>query len=234
MAATIVRRVLVVNSKGGCGKTTLATNIASHFASTRITTALMDYDPQGSSMRWLATRPREAPAIAGVEAHKVTTQAVTRSWALRVPPDTQRVVIDAPAGTAGALLAELTRSADCIVVPVLPSPIDIHAATRFIAELLLVAKVRVQQKRVAVVANRVRETSRMFRNLGAFLESLAIPFVTSLRESQNYSLAAEQGVGIFELPYRYTVRDREQWSALLAWIEEGFAEAAAPPAANSH
>ncbi|MCG7961877.1 MAG: ParA family protein, partial [Candidatus Thiodiazotropha taylori] len=48
-----MKRLLILNSKGGCGKTTIATNLAGYYASAGTPTALFDYDPQGSSHRWL-------------------------------------------------------------------------------------------------------------------------------------------------------------------------------------
>jgi chromosome partitioning protein len=58
---TKTNTTLVVNSKGGSGKTTLTTNLASYFAVNRIPTAVMDYDPQGSCLNWLKSRGHPAP-----------------------------------------------------------------------------------------------------------------------------------------------------------------------------
>ena len=58
-----MQTILIINSKGGSGKTTLATTIASYFASTNKKTAIMDYDPQGSSLHWLKIRSTDANTI---------------------------------------------------------------------------------------------------------------------------------------------------------------------------
>jgi chromosome partitioning protein len=119
----------------------------------------------------------------------------------------------------GRALPELTRDAHKIIVPVLPSDIDIHAASRCIADLLLVAKIKRAENRIGVIANRVRKNTLMFQSLMRFLEKLDIPVVATIRDSQNYVRAAEQGVGIHEMK-PYTVReDLAQWQTLLAWLE---------------
>ena len=187
-----MRRIIVLNAKGGCGKTTLATTLASYYAGQGQSTALLDYDPQGSAMRWLSVRSDEAPPVHGVEAYQRARVDVTRVWQLRVPPQTEQVIIDAPAGVSGQQLVDYVSHVDVILIPVLPSPIDIHAASRFIQDLLLVGKVRTRAIRLGVVANRVKEHTRVFHSLERFLNSLRLPFVARLRNTQYYVRAAEQ------------------------------------------
>lgn len=224
-----MRRIIVLNSKGGCGKTTIATNLASYYASRDLSTALLDYDPQASSIRWLNARPDDYRAIHGVEAYQRARGDVTRTWQLRVPPGTERVIIDAPAGVSGQTLVEYVSQVDVILIPVLPSPIDIHAASRFIQDLLLVGKVRTRDIRLGVVANRVKENTLIFQALERFLTSLRFPFVARLRDTQYYTRAAERGVGIHDLEEPRVERDKEQWVGLLDWLEDdGLRESTAP------
>ena len=192
-------RILVLNSKGGCGKTTIATNLASYYASQGATTALVDNDPQASSTKWLSLRPNEKQEIYGVPAYARPRSGVTLSWHRRVLPGTERIIIDAPAGIMGQSLQELVRQVDAVIVPVLPSPIDIHAATRFIEELLLVGKVRSFGVQVGVVANRIKKNTLVYQSLERFLATLKLPFLASLRDTQNYVRASARGVGIFEM-----------------------------------
>ena len=124
----------------------------------------MDHDRQGSTMAWLSRRSSELPEIHGIAAYKKSMQA-TRSWQLRVPSDTSKLIIDSPAAISHDDLRELTRDSSSILVPVLPSPMDIHAASRCIADLLLVAKVNRNERKLAVVANRTRKNTRSFANL---------------------------------------------------------------------
>jgi chromosome partitioning protein len=214
-----MHRILVLNAKGGCGKSTLATNLAGYYASQGRVTALMDYDPQGSSMRWLSLRDAERPAIHGIAAFQ-RRRDVTRAFQMRLPVEAERVIMDVPAGVSGLGLVEYVQRVDTILVPVLPSPIDIHAAAHFIQDLLLVGKIRTAGVRLAVVANRVRENTLVFKDLERFLTTLKLPLVATLRDSQNYIRAAEQGLGIHELENSRSAPDRERWAPLVNWLDE--------------
>ena len=116
-------------------------------------------------------------------------------------------------------------------MPVLPSDIDIHAASRCIADLLLVAKIKRAENRIGVIANRVRKNTLMFQSLMRFLEKLEIPIVATVRDSQNYVRAAEQGVGIHEMKPYLVKEDLAQWETLLAWLEPERVLAEQPAAA---
>lgn len=216
-----MQRILVLNSKGGCGKTTVATNLASYFVSEDMSTALLDFDPQGSSIRWLNLRPQSKPPIYGVHvASRKNNTGVTRSFQMRVPPETDCMIIDAPAGVEGNELRDLIGYVDTIIIPVLPSSIDIHAVTRFIEELLLFGKVRQKGLNVAIVANRAKKNTLTYRALERFLKSLKLPFVTTLRDTQNYVHAAERGIGIHEMWDKRTEADKAQWRPLVRWLED--------------
>jgi len=202
----MMRNILVLNAKGGCGKSTIATNLASYYAyEQEQQVALVDFDPQGSSMAWLKVRPDNYPEIHGIAAWKE---------AVRIPKDTEMVIMDAPARVSGKELTQLVRRVETIIVPVLPSPIDIRAAADFMKELLTTGKVSRKETKVAVVANRVRENTLIYQSLQAFLKSLKIPFVTTLRDTQNYIRAEERGVGIFEMAPSQVWWDLEQWEPL--------------------
>jgi chromosome partitioning protein len=126
--------------------------------------------------------------------------------------------VDTPAAVLGQDMPEMTRSADAIVIPVLPSDIDIHAFSKCIADLLLIAKVRRDENRIGVVANRVKRNTLIYQSLLRFLDSLRIPVIATLRDSQNYVRAAEQGVGLHEMKRNLVEQDLKDWEPLLAWL----------------
>jgi chromosome partitioning protein len=209
---------LVVNPKGGSGKTTVTTNLASHFAARNVVTAIMDYDPQGSSLNWLRLRAPHAAPIHGANAAPQRGNRL-RSVEMHVPPRTEQLVIDAPAGASGLLLQEMLSRTDCIVIPVGPSAIDIHATANFVKDLLLAGKIRVRNIRLAVVANRVRKSMPAYQPLERFLNSLNLPLLTRLGDSDAFLKAAESGVGIFEMDYSASVDEREQFLPIARWVE---------------
>jgi chromosome partitioning protein len=213
-----MRKIVVVNPKGGSGKTTLATNLASHYALRGLKTALMDFDNQGSGTHWLEARPPQLPPIQCIAAYK-HPHGVTRSWFLRVQPGTGRVVIDTPAALDFRQFRDTLNEAAAIVIPVLPSEIDIRAVSSCIGELMAATRVHWQERRIAVVANRVRRNTLIYQKLVYFLNTLKIPFIATLRDTQNYIHAAECGRGIFEMPRSQMREDVESWQPLLEWIE---------------
>jgi len=227
-----MQRIVVLNPKGGSGKTTIAINLASYLASRRHTPVLMDFDPQGSSLRWVRKRkPAQAPihVIAAFERDTRTT----RAFQLRVPDVATHVVVDTPAALDAHQLAEMTRDADKIIVPVLPSDIDIHACSRCIRDLLLVAKIRRDEDRIGVIANRVRRNTLAYQALIRFLHTLGIPIVATIRDSQNYVRAAELGLGVHEMKSYVAQADVAQWVPLVEWLARPAGATPAPPGTSS-
>lgn len=210
-----MRSVLVLNSKGGTGKTTIATNLAVHYALQGKAVALVDCDPQGSSLDWLATRPEGRTEIHGVEGWRAGA---------RIPRNTDIAVMDSPAAARGRTLSDLLRRTQTVVIPVVPSAIDLAAAVRFLDELVEIGRVLNRKVRVATVANRVRENSPGHLVLEDFLGGLKLPdgrrmpFTAALRNTQNYVHAAERGLGIFEIAPSKVIHDIELWAPLIRWL----------------
>lgn len=208
---------LVINSKGGVGKTTITTNLGSYFAVSGVKTTIMDYDPQGSSLHWLRQRSPESPPIHGANGGSGRTTGL-RSHARYVPADTQQLILDAPAGPSRLLLQEMLERTDCIVIPVAPSAIDIQATANFIKDLLLVGGVRHRNTRVAVVANRVRSSTAVYEPLERFVTSLKLSFLTRILDSEVYIDAAETGQGIFEMDAVHCAAQRQEFMPLVRWV----------------
>ncbi|MEE9552504.1 MAG: ParA family protein [Gammaproteobacteria bacterium] len=210
-----MRTILVLNSKGGCGKSTLATNIAGYFAKKGKRVALADCDPQKSSSDWLNIRPAHLPNI---------DNAKVKGRKLHVPRKTEILIMDTPASIHGQKMAKLVRPAQTLVMPVLPSPMDIRAAEHFLEELISLRKIINRRIKIATVANRVREDTLAAAKLEYYLDRIKLPngkklpYMTVLRASQNYVNAAENGMTIFDLAPSKTYYDREQWAPLLRWL----------------
>jgi chromosome partitioning protein len=228
-----MRTVLVINSKGGCGKTTVTTNLASYYAAAGAKVAVKDYDPQGSSLQWLKSRPAHLVRIHGANAAPQKAHLL-RSLQTFVPPDTGMLLVDAPGGVKGILLQELIGKAEFVVIPVGPSSIDVHATADFLKDLLLLGRVRSRNIRVAVVANRVRSSMPVYEPLERFLKSLSLPFLTRIRDSDTYIRAAEQGVGVFEMEPSETRAEREEVLPIVRWLDGHIASSASAAAAAAH
>jgi chromosome partitioning protein len=205
-----MRHIMVLNAKGGCGKSTIATNIASHFANEGASVGLADYDPQRSSLDWLERRPDNRPTIAAIAAFEDGLRHAPRNLDI--------MVSDAPARSHGKELADLVKHAETIVVPVLPSTIDMQATSTFLKELQGVSKVERKQVKIAAIANRVRDNTLIYGDLDEYLTKARVPYIAALREAQNYVRAYTRGIGIFELPEYLAWPDWSDWEPLTAWL----------------
>ncbi len=210
-----MRTILVLNPKGGSGKSTVATNIASYFATQGKKVTLADCDPQGSSQDWLAVRP---------ESREPINCAVLKKDSLEIPKGTEILIMDTPAGVTDKRLSKFLSQAQTMIMPIVASPIDIRAAERFLDELFSLKGSINNKIKIATVANRVREDTLAAAKLEHYLNHIKLPngkklpFMTMLRASQNYIRAAENGLSIFELAPSKTYYDREQWEPLLRWL----------------
>ncbi len=218
-----MHRITLMNSKGGCGKTTIATSLAAYYAKQGYSTCLIDFDPQGSSIHWLGRRDEDRPTIYGFAATTNKMKAVN-SEQKKAPKDAQIAIIDSPAGVAldDATLKALIKNTDTLLMPVLPSPIDIHACAHFIEKLLIQGGAKqngLQMNNIGILANRVKTNTIAYRALQKFLDRLGIPFVATLNDAQNYIFAHAHGLGIHELNKSRNVKDQEQWSELLTWLD---------------
>jgi len=209
---------VVMNAKGGVGKTTIATTLASYFAVNGVPTAIMDYDPQGSSLHWLRQRAADAPHIHGADAASRTSGGL-KSIGRYVPHDTRQLVIDAPAGPSRPLMLEILARANAILIPVAPSSVDIHATANFIKELMLAGGIRARNIRTAVVANRARSSTDVYEPLERFVRSLRLTFLTHLLDSEVYVESGETGYSIFEIDAQRTAEQRRQFMPIVEWVE---------------
>ena len=205
-----MRTILILNAKGGCGKSTISTNLASYFAyEMGKKVVLADYDPQESSLAWLEARDESWPHIDGIAAYKDP---------VRVPKDTDYLIMDAPARVHGKELTQLMRKAETVLFPVLPSPIDMRAAKKYMEELMQNGRVSRKEVKIGVIANRVRENTIIFAELYDFIKSMKLPYVATLRDTQNYIRAEERGIGIFEMAPSQVYQDLEDWEPLTKWL----------------
>ncbi|WP_416899899.1 MAG: division plane positioning ATPase MipZ [Minwuia sp.] len=204
--------VLVANAKGGCGKTTLATNLATAFANAGLKTGLAEGDKQRSSLQWLKRRPGDA---APIEAFDWRSGPDTK-----LPKKLERLVIDAPAGVTSKSVLAFLDYADLVVMPVLPSIFDEGATRRFLKKVDELKPIRKGRKPLAVVANRVRVNTRAARELDEFLEDLGHEVVTRFSDRALYQDVARQGLGIFDLTPSRRAGAIDDWLPLVRLIED--------------
>lgn len=209
-----MKTILVASSKGGAGKSTIATNLAAAFALDGKRTVLVDADPQGSSTRWAERRAELETAVLPVDGTR------RRDWRAAVPDDADRVVIDGAAGSMAAELESFLEAADAVVVPVLPSAMDIDATVAFLNTLAKVPRVHKRKLPVGLVVNRSKPWTNASQQAVEMLGSWPYPVVAQLRDTQAYVVLAGLGRSLFD--YRSAqVRDHQSdWEPLLKWIKK--------------
>ena len=208
-----MKRVLVASSKGGVGKTTIATHLAAQSALSGQRTVIVDADPQGSSSRWAERR-------AGMDSAVLPLDGTRKSWLKQVPEDTQRIVFDAPAGAMRDDLESFLDIADAVVVPVLPSSIDIEATVPFLNSLAKHPRVRKGQLRVGLVGNRLRPWTNASQQAVELFKQWPYPVVAQLRDSQAYVVLTGLGKSLFDYQSAQVRDHQHDWEPLLKWVRK--------------
>lgn len=203
--------IMVLNPKGGSGKSTIATNLAGYLANFGVRVALADYDAQQTSLSWLQNRDPSKPYIYG-------TKPV--SGKISVPPDVDYLVMDTPAALDSKSLPDWLVMADILLIPVLPSPIDIRTARYLVYQLMLKFRTTSYDKRIGMIANRARVRTSVYQSLIQFTTQVNIPLLTTLKDSANYLRAMEQGLSIFDMGSQSARADIEQWIPLTNWLHQ--------------
>jgi len=208
-----MRTVLVASSKGGAGKTTVATNLAAWFALDGKRTALLDADRQHSATRWAEKR-------AGMETAVLPIDGTRRGWEGRLPNDIQRLVVDAAAGDMADDLEAVLDKADAVLVPVNPSMIDLEATVPFLNSLATVARVKKGKLPVALVGNRLKPWTSASQQAMGQLKAWPYPVVAELRDTQAYVLMVALGKSVFDYRSEQIRGHQDDWAPLLKWLRK--------------
>ena len=203
---------VVMNPKGGVGKSTLATNLAGYYASRGHAVMLGDVDKQQSSREWLKLRPEQCAPIRSWD--------IEKGKAAKPPRDATHIVLDTPAGLSEKLLEQVITPAHRVIVPLQASMLDILATKHFLADLADDKAVRKSDALIGVVGMRVDSRTRAFEELQRFLDGLGLPVLGYIRNTQNYVQLAARGLTLFDIAPGRVQQDLEQWAPILKWLED--------------
>lgn len=201
--------IIIINPKGGCGKSTIAMNLAGFFACWGVTVGLVDLDPQGSCLDWLNARPETLPRIQGWPAIEASKRQASQL---------DYRIIDVPSSCFDTQIQSLMLGANTIIVPLLASINDFRATSKFLEELETLRNQLGHKTRIGFIANRIKYNTRSFNYLKDFIRETPISCRGILRDTQNYLRASENGLSIFEMPKRQVASDLAQWQRIVRWL----------------
>ena len=205
-----MKHIAILNPKGGCGKTTIATHLAVYASTLGLHVAIADHDDQRSSLDWKQSRPHRCADLDVIAAFRGD----------KILQDYDVVIHDMPAG-ANDLDMTLSRCSK-VIVPLMPSPIDLKAVLQLWVRLSEQGWLDKKNLDFAIVANRVKSNTKYISTFNEFIEKLEIPKIASLRDTQNYIRAMDDGLTLFDLPPGRVVKDLVQWEPIMDW--SGFLE----------
>lgn len=183
--------IAVLNQKGGSGKTTIATHLATALRLAGYTVLLVDSDPQGSARDWASVREDHPLSVVGID--RPTIERDLKSIA---PVD--YVIIDG-APQAAELAVSAIKACDFALIPVQPSPYDIWAT----ADLVDLVKQRIEitdgKLQAAFVVSRAITGSNIGKEVTAILEGYELPVLQSrVHQRVDYPGTAAAGSTILE------------------------------------
>ena len=209
-----MKTVLVASSKGGAGKTTIATHLAAQSALDALRTALVDADPQASSTRWAQKRAGLDSAVLAIDGTR------RKAWRRQVPDDTQRVVVDGAAGAMADELDPFLETVDAVIVPIVPSTFDIEATVPFLDSLARHPRVRKGTLRVGLVGNKLKPWTNVSQQALDLLKQWPYPLIAQLRDSQGYVVTTALGKSLFDYHSAQVREHQSDWQPLLRWLKK--------------
>ncbi len=186
--------IAIVGNKGGAGKTTLSLNIATGMKN-RGRTAIIDADPQRSSLQWRAFAENDAVSV-----YEANNELGVQAQILM--QDYERIIIDCPPSVFAPQTNKALVISDRAVIPVQPSPMDLWA-TIHIVEAVEQAQQTNPRLRPLLVINQLEPRTILSRLVRDAVKEIGIPVAdTMIRRRTIFRSSALEGKSIYEVGRR--------------------------------
>lgn len=189
--ATIVS---VLNTKGGCGKTTISIHIARALKRSGKRVLLIDSDPQGSARDWAATSSGES-LVSVVGLDRPTLQKDLPSIAIGY----DWVIIDG-APQIQMLAVDAIKVSDIILIPVQPSPYDIWACDDLVGLIKARQELMAGKPKTAFIISRSIKNTMLARDVRKALELHELPiFISGTTQRVIYPQSSSLGSTVLDM-----------------------------------
>ncbi|WP_044413050.1 AAA family ATPase [Thiomicrospira microaerophila] len=149
--------ITVFNQKGGVGKTTLSVNLSYEAELRGLTTLLINIDPQGSAISWIANAPDENPFPAAI----IDLSALGTKVRLEIEKHFNNydlIIIDCPPNKEQKTAQAALMVSDIVVIPVDPTPMSLVASDQAL-QLIDEVKVYNDDLKTLIMASKMERTN---------------------------------------------------------------------------
>ncbi|WP_299017412.1 ParA family protein [uncultured Photobacterium sp.] len=212
ISVSSAKKVLVLNRKGGAGKSTFVMGLASAAAAYGASVNVIDFDIQGSSSFW-------AKRCKGIHTQQYNPARRTFSeisQTLQIEKNTDLVIFDTPSNFQELDLERYLRFSDAIIIPMQPSPIDVHSILNFLKVLIASPTYRQKKQPISFVATRCHHNDNHFPLFNRVLGKMKYPILGVMNDDKRYQTAFELGLNMLK---SFDNLDNALWETVLAEIE---------------
>jgi chromosome partitioning protein len=187
--------IAITSLKGGVGKSTISQNLAVCFAHSGYKVCIVDADANQSAIKWSGLRAAELPQV------PVFGLPDGNSLSANIKPlnqDYEIVIIDGTP-TLSKITSKIILLADLVIIPILPSGLDVWATELFLERYNDANEQREKKIPAYFLLNRYNPLTNFGKEVRDVLNNTGIPVLSSgIRDRIAYTEAVIQGKGVIE------------------------------------